>query len=67
MKMRFFYFYFWVVHISTDDILYGLKLFTHVSNIRVEGTVSQISILGLSFYFMPKKGNFLHIFLNICF
>ena len=27
-----------------------------VSNIRFEGTVSQILVLGFSFYFMQKKG-----------
>ena len=56
MKIRFFYFYFLVVHISTNNVRYSLKFFTHVGNIRVEGTVSRIFVLGLSFYFMPKNG-----------
>ena len=56
MKIRFFDFYFLVVHISADNVLYGLIFFTHVSNIPVEGTVSQIFVLGLSFYFMAKNG-----------
>ena len=56
MKIRFFYFYFLVVHISTDNVLYSLKRFTHVNYIRVEGTVSQILVLGLSCYFISKNG-----------
>ena len=56
MKIRFFDFYFLVVHISADNVLFGLKMSTHVSNIHVEGPVSQIFVLDLSFYFMPKNG-----------
>ena len=36
--------------------LNGLKFWMHVSNIHVEGTVSQISDLGLSCFFMSKNG-----------
>ena len=57
-----------IVRISTKSVLDGIKLWVHLSNIRLEGTVSQIFVLGLSLYFMQKKtGNFLYIFLNIIF
>ena len=48
--------YFLVVHISISNVLYGLKVSVHVSDIRFEGNVSQILILGLTFYFMQKNG-----------
>ena len=34
-----------------------------ISNIHVEGTLSQICILGITFYFMPKNGQLFVIFL----
>ena len=46
---------FLIVHISTNIVLDGLKFWSHVPNIHVEGTVSQISDLGFSFHFMLKK------------
>ena len=55
-KSLFFYFYFLIVHISTNNVLFGLKVWVYVRNIRSEGTVSQILVLGLSFYFMQKNG-----------
>ena len=33
-----------------------LKFYKHADNIHMEGTVSQIFDLGLSFNFMQKKG-----------
>ena len=47
---------FLIVHISTNYALGGLKFSMHVTNIHVEGTVSQIFYLGLSFCFMSKNG-----------
>ena len=35
-----------------------------VGNILIYGTVSQIFYLGLSFYFMTKKGNFCYFLPN---
>ena len=55
-EMYFFYFYFSVVHISSNNVLDSLKLCMHVGNIHVEGTVSQIIFLNPTFYFMPKNG-----------
>ena len=52
LKNLFFYFYFSIVHISTNYALDSLRFWMHVSNIAVEGTVSQIFVLGLSFYFI---------------
>ena len=51
-----FYFYFLIVHISTINALGYLFFSMLVSNIHVEGTVSQIFVLGITFYFMPKNG-----------
>ena len=56
MKMCFFYFYFLIVHISSNNVLGSLRLCMHVGNTHVEGTVSQIFSLYLSFYFMSKNG-----------
>ena len=42
-----------------------LKFSVLVNNIYMEGTVSQILIVGPSFYFMTKKGNFLTLFSTI--
>ena len=47
---------FLIVHISTNFALGGFKFAMHVTNIHVEGTVSQISYFGLSFCFMTKNG-----------
>ena len=47
---------FFIVHISTINALGGLFLSMLVSNIHVEGTVSQIFVLGITLYFMPKNG-----------
>ena len=55
-KKCFFCLLFLIVHISTNFALDGLKLWMHVANIHVEGTVSQIFDLGLSFCFMSKNG-----------
>ena len=46
---------FLIVHISTINALGGLIFSMLVSNIHVEGTVSQIYVLGITFYFMPKN------------
>ena len=42
MERYFLDFYFSIVHISSNNVLGSLKLCMHVSNILVEGTVSQI-------------------------
>ena len=42
--------------ISINFALDGLRFWMHVANIHVEGTVSQIFDLGLSFCFMSKNG-----------
>ena len=55
-KKVFFCLLFLNVHISTNLILGGLKLWVHVTNIHVEGMVSQIFVLYLSFHFMSKNG-----------
>ena len=55
LKTLFFHFYFSIVHISTNYAFDGLR-FMHVTNIHVEGTVSQIFVLGLSFDLMSKNG-----------
>ena len=47
---------FLIIHISTNLALGDLKLSMQVSNIHVEGTVSQIFYLGLSFCLMSKNG-----------
>ena len=46
---------FLIVHISTNYALDGLKVWMHVAYIHFEGTLSQISYLGLSFCFMSKN------------
>ena len=52
----FFYFYFLIVHISTNNALGGLFFSMLVSNIHVERIMSQIFVLDNAFYFMPKNG-----------
>ena len=42
-----------------------MRFYQIVNNIYMEGTVSQIVILGSSFYFVTKKGNFLTFFSTI--
>ena len=56
VKKDFFFLLFLIVHISTNFALDGLKFCMHFINIHVEGTVSQIFDLGLSFCFMSKNG-----------
>ena len=56
LKKFFSYFYFLIVHISTNNTLGGLIFSMLVSNIHVEGTMSQILVLDNTFYFMPKNG-----------
>ena len=41
-EMYLFYFYFLIVHISSNNVLGSLKLCMHVGNTYVKGTVSQI-------------------------
>ena len=55
MKTLYFYFYFSIVHISINYALDGLRFYMHVSNIHVEGTISQIVLWGLSFDFVKKR------------
>ena len=55
-EMYFFHLHFSIVHISTNNVIGGLKFCIHVVNIHVEGTVSQIFFIYLSFYFMSKNG-----------
>ena len=56
MERYFFYFYFLIVHISSNNVIGSLKLCMHVGNIHVEGTVSQIFFPYHSVFFMSKKG-----------
>ena len=56
LKRYYFLLLFLIVHISTNFVLDGLKFSVHVPNIHVEGTVSQIFVLDLSFHFMSKNG-----------
>ena len=44
--------------ISLDIILVSTTFSTCIQNILMQGRVSQNSYLGLSFYFITKKGNF---------
>ena len=55
-EMIFFYLNLSIVHISTNNVIAGLKFCIHVGNIHVEGTVSKIFSLYLSYYFMSKNG-----------
>ena len=52
LKTLFSHFYFSIVHISTNYAFDGLSFYMHVINIHVKETISQISVLGLSFDFM---------------
>ena len=55
-EMYFFYFYFLIVHISSNNVLDSLTCCIHIVNTNVEGTVSQIIFLSPTFYFMAKNG-----------
>ena len=56
LKKLFFYFYFLIVNISTNNAFGGLIFSMLVNNIHMERTVSQIFILGIIFYSMTKNG-----------
>ena len=55
-KNVFFCLLFLIVHISASFVIGGLKFGKLVTHIGVEGIVSQIFVLCLSFHFMPKNG-----------
>ena len=50
------HFYFLNMDISLNIQTLAIKFYTGVLNIPLEGSVSQIFYLGLSFYFMIKNG-----------
>ena len=50
--------FFSIVHISTNIVLINLKFRVLVGKIAVEGILSQNFVLGFSFYFVQKMGNF---------
>ena len=56
MKKQFFHFYFLNTDIMLDIIVKEMKFGMGVENNHIEGTVSQIFDLGLSFYFISKNG-----------
>ena len=57
---------FLLVHISTNNALGGLIFSMLVSNIHAEATVSQIFVIGFTFYFMQKQRvTFCYFSLNI--
>ena len=49
------------LYLYTGNVLEHIRFLIHICNINVEGIVSQILVLHLSFYFMRKKktGKFL--------
>ena len=55
-KKGIFNLYFSVVRISSNNVLGSLKFCMHLHNTPLEGTVSQIFYLCLSFYVMSKNG-----------
>ena len=61
-KKQYFYFYFLNKDFWLNIGVNVLEFSTDVKNIRMEGSVSQILYLGLSFYFIAKKGYILVIF-----
>ena len=61
-KDLFFHFYFLIQDSSLNIALIFLKLYKHVDNINLKGTLSQISDIGPSFIFMSKKGKIFIIF-----
>ena len=52
IKDLFFHFYFFNMDILLNDELLVMKFYIDVKNIHMEGTVSQIFYLGLSFNFI---------------
>ena len=56
IKTDFFHFYFLNMDISFNIQVTEMKLCTGVKNIHMEGTVSQIFDIGLSFDFILKNG-----------
>ena len=56
IKCLFFHFYFLNMDILLNNKPPVIKLYTGVINTHVEGTLSQISYLGLSFSFIWKNG-----------
>ena len=52
IENQFFYFYFLNSHILLIIVITVIQFYTDVKNIHMEGTVSQICYLGLSFYFI---------------
>ena len=52
IKNQFFHFYFLNSDILLTIEITIIKFYTDVKNIHIEGTVSQILYLGLSFYFI---------------
>ena len=56
LKRLFYLLLFLIVHISTNSAFEGPKFWIRVPKIHVEGTVSQIFVLGISFHFMSKNG-----------
>ena len=61
-KNRFFDFYFFIQDFSLNIALILLRFYTHVHNIHMEGTVSQIFDMGPSFISMTKNGKIFIIF-----
>ena len=55
-KNLFSHFYFLNKEISLNIKARLMQFYTHVKNIHIEGTVSQICDIGLSFNFMSKNG-----------
>ena len=66
-KKVFFLLLFLLVHISTNFVLDGLKFWTDVPNIYVEGTMSYIFVSGLSFHFMSKNRQLHDFFFDFLF
>ena len=62
LKRCFFLLLFLIVHISTNFVLDDPIFCRHAPYPYVEGTVSQIFVLGFSFHFMSKKGKYSYIF-----
>ena len=50
--MEFFHFYFLAKDLSLNNVYWISIFFRDVKNIPLEGTMSQILFLGLSFYFI---------------
>ena len=47
---------FWSFIFDISQLILHLMVWMHVANIHVEGTVSQMFHLGISFCFMSKNG-----------